>query len=152
MKQFHYIKFRLIARHDENYDEMMSRMQDILEVDFEKDKVNVEEIGATGVLDDEIRIVEIFLKKARHTNAFVRKMIEKMPEEDKRAVLEELDLRLDDNCDLFIRFDKPLVLEKGDFRLVNSGNCLHVKFSVATYPKKREVAERIVRDIFEGDL
>ena len=53
--------------------------------------------------------------------------------------------RLDDECNLYLRFDKQLAYA-GKLALTDTGDVIHVKLKVAAYPAKREVAARVVRE------
>lgn len=56
--------------------------------------------------------------------------------------------RIDETCHIHLRFDKQLACA-GELALTESGDALHVELKVATYPAKREVATRLVREFIK---
>ena len=71
--------------------------------------------------------------------------------EQKNLILEQIESRLDDNLDFFLRFDKKEYIENNMLRLTDSGNCIHIKISVAAFPKKREIGLNLVKSIFHSN-
>jgi len=57
------------------------------------------------------------------------------------------DNRLDDNLDFYLRLLKPGILEDF-FELTDSGDCFHVKFNVASFPKNKVVAKQNINKLF----
>ena len=55
--------------------------------------------------------------------------------------------RLDEECNFFIRLDKEKLMN-GECWITDSGDCYHIKISVAAFPKKKERAKQVVEQIF----
>ena len=76
-----------------------------------------------------------------------RHMLSRMTPEDRHALLEQIDRRLDDSCRLHVRFDKQAAFE-GTLGLYSSADpsrrkerdSLDLEVRLITYPGKREKA------------
>ena len=81
---------------------------------------------------------------------FLNNLVENLDEEQRKLILSQLESRLDDNLDFFLRFDKEEYLKNNKLKLTDSGNCFHIEMSIAAFPKKREIGMEIVKKIFGG--
>jgi RNA binding exosome subunit len=90
--------------------------------------------------------MEIVLEKERHTNKFLKKLNEVLSIEDKRILVEQ-ENRLDDNLKFFMRFDKEELIN-GKYVLTDSGSCFHITMIIEAHPKRKDVALKIVKEIF----
>lgn len=109
--------------------------------ELRKERVKIEQ----NVVDEgDIVVLRYFFRKARDTTAFF-KGLGRLPEEDLQRLRDELDERLDTNCDFFFRLDEE-ALRRGELRLVDRGRCVQVKVSVAAYPKRRDTARATMRE------
>ena len=59
-----------------------------------------------------------------------------------------MESRLDKNLDLFLRFEKDTWINERKLVLTDSGKCFHLRISIAAFPKNREVALNVVKDLF----
>ena len=92
---------------------------------------------------------ETILNKEKHIKRFLENLNQKLGNEEKNRIISQLDSRLDDNLDFFLRFDKEEYLKNNNLTITPSGNCFHVSMSIAAFPKKREIGLKIVRDVFD---
>lgn len=95
-----------------------------------------------------INVVTLFFKKITHTNHIFMKLKELLSEEDWKYLREERELHVDENGFFFIRLDLD-ELKKGEYVLTTKGNCMHFKFSLAAYPKKRETIMFMLEKIID---
>lgn len=65
------------------------------------------------------------------------------------VVLRELDKRVDDDCNLFARFDKQEAYQ-GRLRLARHDDVISMRGKVAAYPAKRSLALDAAREYLEG--
>lgn len=65
------------------------------------------------------------------------------------VVLRELDQRVDDDCNLFARFDKQEAYQ-GRLRLARHDDVISMRGKVAAYPAKRALALDAAREYLEG--
>ena len=72
-------------------------------------------------------------------------LIRKMSLEDQRRIIDTIDSRLDDGCNLFIRFDKQSAF-LGTTTLATNDDVVLVRLKVRAYPARPEVAKQLVRE------
>ena len=63
----------------------------------------------------------------------------------KEVLKEQTESRLDESLDYFVRFDKTEWVNERKLVITDTGNCIHCKFALAVYPKKRELAVALVQ-------
>ena len=149
MKYFHSIKLTVFSYEHENSEEIFSSFLKFLPFDLEKNKSVVIKRNASGFNESKITIFEVILKKTNPVNQFIEFILKGLDEVQKEALVQQLESRLDENLDFFIRFDKEEWLKNGKLELTDSGKCFHLKMSVAAFPRKREIALRLVRELLE---
>ena len=77
---------------------------------------------------------------------FIRKLKLIEPSQ-KKKILSELKNKIDDNGNLFLRFDKQTAYLDG-LKIVEHGDSIHVKIKIAAYPAKFEHALKLARKIW----
>jgi RNA binding exosome subunit len=150
MKLVNNISFRVFSYPGENKDVLKSSLLSFAGFTMEQiidEKINFKETNAKGFSQKIIVIMEILLEKERHTNKFLKKLNSILTKEDKSMLIEQVN-RLDDNLNFFIRFDKSDLLE-GKHTITDSGNCFHVSMNIEAHPRRKDVAHRVVKQIFE---
>ena len=149
MKYFHSIKLTVFSYEHENSEEIFSSFLKFLPFDLEKNKSVVIKRNASGFNESKITIFEVILKKTNPVNQFIEFILKGLDEVQKEALVQQLESRLDENLDFFIRFDKEEWLKNGKLELTDSGKCFHLKMSVAAFPRNREIALRLVKELLE---
>lgn len=86
------------------------------------------------------------ITKKREIKEFI-KTLKQMDENSKRRLLNELNNKMDDKGNLFLRFDKQRAY-LGDLKIIEHGDSIHVKIKIAAYPAKKENAIKLAREIF----
>lgn len=117
------------------------------EEDIKKNRIRLTKTQALGFDKKKIVIVEFFSDKIKIINSFLKKVKEKMSEKDLKLLLSQDD-RLDEELNFFLRFDKDSFFNN-QLLVVEHGSCVHVKFSVASYPKNKETAWKNINSAFE---
>jgi RNA binding exosome subunit len=108
----------------------------------------LKEQTAIGFREKKIKIFEIRLEKQRHLKQFLEFLVGSLSDEQKGLILRQRESRLDEELDFFIRLDKQRWLS-GEIFITDSGDCFHIKMSIAAFPAKREAAMRIIDKIFK---
>lgn len=145
MKIAHNIKLSVFAHEEEDAEKIERVFLSLLSFEPNKEKLDIRRITATGFRERKIMILEIILKKDRHIKKFLDILKEKISSEQKKLILKQAESRLDDALDFFIRLDKQRLLNN-KFWVTDSGDCFHIKISVAAYPAKREAALDVIRE------
>ena len=99
-----------------------------------------------GYFKNPVLILHDKIGKKRETKEFI-KILQKMDSATKKRVLNELNNRMDEKGNLFLRFDKQRAY-LGDLKIIEHGDSVHVKIKIAAYPAKKEIAMELAKEIF----
>ncbi len=91
-----------------------------------------------------IHILKVMLDKSDHVSQFLHWLHGKLNSDQRKLLWDQLQTRLDDDCNFFMRFDKRKWMEEQRLWLVDHGYCFHVKITVAAYPKNKKSAAQVV--------
>jgi len=151
MKYAHFVKAKVFSYEKDNEDErpILDKFLQLFPFNLEDEKISLKKTNAEGFKENKITIFEVDLKKQKHINDFVSNLIKKLDEEQKKLILGQAETRLDENLDFFLRFDKGEYLNNDKLILTDSGNCFHIKISIAAFPKKRNIGLEILKKVFE---
>ena len=100
-----------------------------------------------GYYKNSVLILSDKITKKRETRNFV-KILNELPVPDKKRISHQLENKIDDNGNLFLRFDKQRAY-LGDLKVIEHGDPIHVKIKIAAYPAKKEIALKLAREMFE---
>ncbi|WP_136602358.1 RNA-binding protein [Salinigranum halophilum] len=135
---FHYIDLRAFSYETEDEARVEAALRTFLPEAFE-----VERAESRGHHGDRIVVRSARVERAddvRHVLA----QVGAAPEYDR--IFDELDDRITDNCELFLRFDKQAAF-RGEVRL---GSGITFRAKVEAYPAKREAALANARETLEA--
>jgi RNA binding exosome subunit len=150
MKLAHQIKAKVFSYEKFNEDDklVLDKFLRLFPFSLKDEKIELEKINASGLNENRITIFEATLEKEKHTSRFLENLAGILDQEQKSLILSQLESRLDDNLDFYLRFDKKEYIKNNKLVLTDSGNCFHIKISVAAFPKKREIGLEIVKKVF----
>jgi RNA binding exosome subunit len=155
MKLVNNINFRVFCNPDEDREKIKSTLLSLIGYTTEQiaeEKIKYSETNAAGFGKKIIKILELRLEKERHCNHFLKKLNEIFGAEQKKILIEQVN-RLDDNMNFFMRLDKDALLDDGaetdkKYVLTDSGNCFHISMNIEAHPRRKDVAHKIVKQIF----
>jgi RNA binding exosome subunit len=147
MKLAHQIKISVFIHEEENREEIYNKLLTLVPFNIKEQKRILNEDTAQGFNERKIKTYEIVLEKDRHINSFLEFLKEKLSDEQKELLLRQKESRLDNERNFFIRLDKEKLLNN-EFYITDSGNCFHIKISIAAFPASREKAIEVVNQIF----
>lgn len=148
MKLAHRIIISVFCKPEEDEGSVKASLLSLVPFNLEDEKIGLKETNAKGFGNRTIKILEIDLEKEKHTALFLKHLNEMLNEEEKKLLVKQINSRLDDELDFFIRLDKSRLLNK-EYFITDSGNCFHIKISIAAFPARKENGIRIVREIFK---
>jgi RNA binding exosome subunit len=148
MKWVHRVTITVFAKPDENKTETIAGLKALVPFNLEDTKIKVEDRHAEGFNQRKIDILTITLTKEAHTNDFLQFLLDTLNKEQKGLLISQAGSRLDEELDYFIRIEKDNWIQKRQLLLTESGNCYHIKLSLAAFPKKRETALKLAERIF----
>lgn len=117
--------------------------------DLKEEEIPLEQKTAIGFNEQKIKIFRVTLSKRRYIKEFLLDLIENLAKETKKVILNQAERRLDENFNFFLRFDKNLLLNENEYRLTERGNCIFIKFKIAAFPKNKENALAIIKELLE---
>lgn len=100
-----------------------------------------------GYYKNPVLILSNKIDKKREIKDFVEKL-SKMNDPTRKRIIHQLENKMDDSGNLFLRFDKQRAYQ-GDLKVVEHGDSIHLKIKIAAYPAKKKVALEIARKLFE---
>jgi hypothetical protein len=100
-----------------------------------------------GYYKNPVLILHNKIEKKRDIKDFVAKL-SSMKDPAKKRIISQLEDKMDDYGNLFLRFDKQRAYQ-GDLKVVEHGDSIHIKVKIAAYPAKKKVALEIGRKLFK---
>ncbi len=149
MKLAHQVKLSVFIKEEEDREKIFNKLISLVPFNLKEEKIKLNEDTAMGFNNKKIKTYEIVLEKDRHINPFLEKLKESLSQEQKELLLKQADSRLDEELHFFIRLDKEKLLQD-EFWITDSGNCFHIRISIAAFPAKREKALAIVKELFKA--
>lgn len=129
------MELRAFAQATEEPDLVREALEHFLPGDTE-----VETEEAEGHYGNPVRVLTVRLENADEIRFFLDRVGDL-----RERVLNQLGRRLDDDCNLWMRFDKAAAL-RGETRLTRSDGVV-ARIKVAAYPANRENAEESAREL-----
>lgn len=148
MKYAHNIVISEFVKTNENLEQTKESLKSLMPFSLEQEKLQLKEENTTGLNEQQIKILTITLTKERPTGKFLEFLKEKLSEQQKKLLLAQKESRTDEYNHFFIRIDKEKWNDEQQILLVDHGNCIHINITLAVFPAKREVALKIVDEIF----
>jgi len=143
MKYAHHIELSVFAHEGEDKEKIKQTLKSLVHIDFEEEKLKVDEKTATSFQEKKIKIYKILLEKEKHTKVFLEALLSKLTKEQKEMLLIQKESRLDEDLCFFIRLEKDQLMQ-GKTEITDSGNCFHIKIHIAAFPAKRENAMQVI--------
>ncbi|MBN2112278.1 hypothetical protein JW707_04215 [Candidatus Woesearchaeota archaeon] len=140
---------RVFVKEGEDYETIKKKLVSFFPFDLGEEKIGISEKTATGFESRKIRIIEVCISKQRHLRKFMGQMLTRLTKEQKELLKRQKQSRLDEELNFFIRFDKDKMCLKGEYFITDSGNCFHLRLSVAAFPAKKDIALAVIDEIFK---
>lgn len=130
---------RALCHATENVESVKSAVQNTVgETDFEVTRTS-------GHHGNEILVIEAHLRGGKCGI----ELLDKLSPSDKDEVLDTLERRMDESCNLFLRVDKQRAF-LGELTLAQNDDAVAIRMKVAAFPAKRETALRAIRDFLSA--
>jgi RNA binding exosome subunit len=143
---------RIVARAYARATEIPERVETALFALFPSDvheRVKIERFEARGHLSNPIIVLTASLQHKASCAKTVSSIFHRLSETDRGHLLESLNDRLDDDCHLFLRFDKQAAY-LGSTQLAKTADVILVRVLVQKYPRcSFEEAETLIRTYLE---
>jgi RNA binding exosome subunit len=145
--QAHLIELSVFSTPEDDLEKIRQSFLSFLPFDPAEEKVPIKQLNAEGFNDRKIVIFEIGLSKQRHISAFLKSLFSRLSQDQKELVASQKEKRVDDNLYFYMRFDKAKLVEENKLWLTDCGSCFHLKISLAPFPRKKELALKIVDEL-----
>ncbi|MEK6857267.1 MAG: RNA-binding domain-containing protein [Nanoarchaeota archaeon] len=150
MRYVNNIKISVYVKVDEELvEKIKQKIINFIPFNLEEEKIELKEENVQSFNEKIIKIFTIELVKEKHTNDFLKFLNSKLTKEQKMLLLSQKESRLDEEQFFFIRLDKTELVENDRFFITDSGNCVHIRMSIASFPRKRKVALQAIEKIFK---
>ena len=136
----HNIKFRAFVYENESIDEITQSILNILP------EAEIEAEEAEGLLEDKIIILSGVVSKKRYTKTFFKTLLDSV---DLEKLNDDLELKIDEKGNWFLRFDKDDALNE-KWTILDKGDAIHLKVKIAAFPAKKQIAVDKVREAIES--
>ncbi len=146
MKIAHFIEVSVFAKPEENVEDIGQGLIDLIPFKLENEKINLTEQAASSFEGRIIKIFTVILTKEKHTNKFLEYLLKKLSEHTKQTIKTQLESRVDEELHFYLRFDKTQWISERKLFLTDSGDCYHIKITVAAFPKNRENAIKTMKE------
>ena len=147
MKLAHNVKITVFCNPEEDKDVIKAGLFSLVPFNLEEEKIELNETNAKSFNERIIKIFEIGFGKEKHTTLFLKYLNDRLNEQQKELLIRQIKSRLDDHLHFFIRLDKENLLNK-KYVITDSGNCFHIKISIAAFPAKKDKGVLVVKEIF----
>ena len=141
----HNIRYRVFIYENEDKDEVLEALLNILPTA----EPEVEE--AEGLLEEKMLILTGTISKKRETKEFLNTLIDSIGEDQLLKLYNDLDRKMDEKGNLFLRLSKEKALEE-EWEILDGGDSIHLKIKIAAYPAKKEVAIKKISEIFPENI
>ena len=136
----HNIKFRAFVYENESVDEISQSILNILP------EAEIEAEEAEGLLEDKIIILSGVVSKKRYTKTFFKTLMDSV---DLEKLNDDLELKIDEKGNWFLRFDKADALDE-KWTILDKGDAIHLKVKIAAFPAKKQIAVDKVCEAIEN--
>ncbi|MEK6849486.1 MAG: RNA-binding domain-containing protein [Nanoarchaeota archaeon] len=149
MKYFNNVAISVFAKPEDDAEKLKQGILALVPLNLEQEKLELQDQKAQGFNERTIHIYSILLEKERHINHFLEFLLSHLTHQQRHQLVREAETRLDMDLTFFVRIDKDIWATENSVMLTDSGNCYHLKFAVAAFPRKRDIALGIVTNVFK---
>ncbi|MBN1175318.1 hypothetical protein JXA48_01615 [Candidatus Woesearchaeota archaeon] len=147
MKLIHNITITVLVKPDENSKLTGETILEFLPEDLDAEKIRIEETLLKAEYGDDITKFTVKLEKERHTKIVINKIKELLEKEQIKRLRDE-ENRIDEQGMFYLRLDRQKLEKEGKAELTDKGYCFHFKIMLACFPKNREKAIEVAKDIW----
>lgn len=148
MKHLNKAVLSVFVKEGEDLENIQQAVLSIIPFNLEKEQIPLQRKTAKGFEEKKITVLKAELEKPRHTNAFLKHLLENLSKPQKELLLDQAESRLDNHQHFFIRLDKQALLD-GNYKITDSGDCFHIKLHIAAFPNKRETALKVIEKLLK---
>lgn len=137
----HNISYRTFVFGTEDEEKVMTAISYLFSNPLPERTINEDHFG------NKIIVLTDKITKKRTNRDFISFLNENLSNEDKSTIKEELSRRMDEKGNLFLRFEKQSAYNE-TIKLTYSGDAIHVRIKIASYPVSKENAMEVAEKLF----
>lgn len=137
----HNISYRTFVYGTEDEEKVITAISYLFSNSLPEKSINEDHFG------NKIIVLTDKITKKRTNKDIIAFLNENLSEKDKNTIKNELNRRMDDKGNLFLRFDKQLAFDE-KLKLTYSGNAIHIRIKIASYPVSKENAIEVAKKLF----
>lgn len=144
----HYIYLRTSAQATEDPEKVKSSLRLFLPpLEEEDDPDIIRETVTSGYYGNQIIIMEAELKRKKHCRYVIDHVKHHLGPDGVSRIIAELPQRMDDDCNLYIRFNKQEA-SKGRMIITKASDAILIRIKLKTFPAKQEKAIQAAQALF----
>ena len=105
MKLAHKITVSVFCKPEDNEQSILDKLRFLFPFDLEENKIKIGQHSVLSFNEKKIKIFEVSLEKEKHCNGFLTYLKERLNDEQKGILLRQINSRLDEELNFFIRLD-----------------------------------------------
>ncbi len=148
MKLTHNIIISVFVKENDDEEKTTKTMVNLLPSEFEKEKIKVGKETVRIETGVNMKILRIKIIKERQNKQIITKLKEMLGKEQCEMIAED-ESRIDADGMLYIRLDRNELENNNQAKIVDHGECYHIKIMLATFPKTKEKAIAVAKQLFE---
>ncbi|MEM0379680.1 MAG: RNA-binding domain-containing protein [Nanopusillaceae archaeon] len=139
------IKFSVIIHEWENYEKIKQKFLELLD-GINKEKIEIYENKGQGLISSNIYFISAKIKDKNSIKIFLKNILKRL--DSINRFLEEINF--DENCNVYIRFDKEALLKENRIFPMYGENVFHLKISIDSYKKDKESVKKFLNEFFNS--
>lgn len=147
MKYIHHITITAFVTEKEDKEDIKTVLEEVLPEELKEEDISREEEIVRIDETTKMTILRLRCLKEKDTKLIVKKLKELLGKKQIKKIVEETN-RIDDEGRLYIRLEKEAMINKGEAILTDSGHCIHFKILLAAYPKNKDRAISVCKELF----
>ncbi len=144
----HNICISVFSKPEDNKENIKNSLISLFPFNLKDEKIELKSKKCLGFNEREIIIFEVVLEKEKHINKFLKSLNEKLSKEQKQLLINQIESRLDNDLNFFLRLDKEKLINEKLLWITDSGNCYHIKIKISAFPNKKQIAARNIEKMF----
>lgn len=144
MKVLHEVLATVFIKAEDKREDVLAALKELFPFEV------VPELETVELSKGKMEVAKVSIKRDAQTNAFLRKFRELMGEVQLNAIASQADRLHEDEEDFnwYVRLDKRSWIGERKAVITESGECFHLRFTLAVFPKKLETARALALKLF----
>lgn len=149
---FHSIYLRTSSQATEDPEKVRTALRLFLPQKKEPDESDmIQETITSGHHGNQILVLEAEIKRKKEGQYVIDSIRRHLGSEGLSRLIAELPRRVDEDCNLYIRFDKQEA-SKGRLAITQTSDAILIRIKLKAYPARQAKALQVAQDLFTGEI